>query len=247
MIRYFLEVAYLGTRYAGFQRQDNASSIQEEVEQVMRKILRQEIALTGSSRTDAGVHALQNFFHFDAPVEIPTAMVYNFNAVLPADIVVKGLYRMDGEAHARFDAISRKYGYRVVAEKDPFTFGRAYFFPYRLDGDTMQTAAKILFDFTDFTSFSKRNTQVKTFQCTIRESRWEQTADGWIYHVRANRFLRGMVRGLTGTMLKVGRGKISVDDFREIIAARDCTLADFAVPAHGLFLEEVEYPVGLFK
>ncbi|MCA0399117.1 MAG: tRNA pseudouridine(38-40) synthase TruA [Bacteroidetes bacterium] len=247
MSRYFLELAYMGTRYAGFQRQENAHSVQAEVEQVLAKILRKPVILTGSSRTDAGVHALQNYFHFDTEHPIPASLVYNFNAVLPHDIVVKGLYLVADNAHCRFDAVARKYAYHISLTKDPFSYGRAYYFPYTLDVAAMQAAAQTLFSYHDFTSFSKRNTQVKTFLCQIEQSNWELVENGFIYHVRANRFLRGMVRGLTGTMLKVGRGKLSVDGFREIIEKRDCTLADFAVPGHGLFLEKVEYPAHVFN
>ncbi|MFT4025090.1 MAG: tRNA pseudouridine(38-40) synthase TruA [Flavihumibacter sp.] len=247
MSRYFLELAYMGTRYAGFQRQENAPSVQAEVEQVLEKILRTHVPLTGSSRTDAGVHALQNFFHFDIDRELPPSLLYNFNAVLPHDIAIRGLYPVADDAHCRFDAVSRKYAYHISLTKDPFTYGRAYYFPYRLDIGAMQAAAETLFSYHDFTSFSKRNTQVKTFLCRIEQSHWEADEKGFVFHVRANRFLRGMVRGLTGTMLKVGRGKLSVDGFREIIEKKDCTLADFAVPGHGLFLEQVLYPLQLQK
>lgn len=245
MNRYFLEVAYMGGRYAGFQRQENAPTIQWEVESAIEKILRVKIMLTGSSRTDAGVHALQNFFHFDVEKALNPSIVYNLNAVLPADIAIKGLYPVADEAHCRFDAIARKYAYHVCMEKDPFRVGRAYFFPYRLDMDAMQEAARVLLSYTDFTSFSKRNTQVKTFICRVEQSYWEQQENGFVFHVRANRFLRGMVRGLTGTMLKVGRGKLSVAGFREIIEKKDCTLADFAVPGHGLYLEKVVFPASV--
>lgn len=245
MNRYFIEVAYMGGRYAGFQRQENAPSIQWEVESAMEKILRVKIMLTGSSRTDTGVHALQNFFHFDVENALNLSIVYNLNAVLPADIAIKGLYPVADEAHCRFDAIARKYAYHVCMEKDPFRVGRAYFFPYRLDIDAMQEAARVLLSYTDFTSFSKRNTQVKTFICRVEQSYWEERENGFVFHVRANRFLRGMVRGLTGTMLKVGRGKLSVAGFREIIEKKDCTLADFAVPGHGLYLEKVIFPASV--
>ncbi|PWT96750.1 MAG: tRNA pseudouridine(38-40) synthase TruA [Bacteroidetes bacterium] len=241
MSRYFVEVTYKGTRYAGFQTQKNANSIQAEVEKAFTIFYKTPFNLTGSSRTDAGVHALQNYFHFDFEEEILTAQVYNLNAILPSDIVIKKIIPVANEAHSRFDALSREYKYFIYQNKNPFLEDRAYFFPYSLNSDQINEAAEVLKEYSDFTSFSKRNTQVKTFQCQINESKWIFEDGCWVYHVKANRFLRGMVRGLVGTMLQVGRGKIDIDNFRKIIEAKDCTQADFAVPAHGLFLISVKY------
>ena len=243
MSRYFIEVTYRGTRYAGFQTQKNANSIQAEVEKALSIFYKTPFGLTGSSRTDAGVHALQNYFHFDFESEILPAQVYNLNAILPADIVIKRIVQVASEAHCRFDALSREYKYFIYQNKNPFLDDRAYFFPYVLNTEWIGEAAEILKDYSDFTSFSKRNTQVKSFQCQIEESKWTNEDGTWIYHVKANRFLRGMIRGLVGTMLQVGRGKLNVDGFRKIIEAKDCTQADFAVPGHGLFLVAVNYPV----
>lgn len=248
MKRYFLELSYKGTGYAGFQRQENAITIQMEVENALHTILRNPIALTGSSRTDAGVHAMQNYFHFDTDLALTERLVYNLNALLPAAIAVHRIVAVDQAAHSRFDAVSREYRYHVVSHKRPFLADRAYFFPYKLDLDVLQRGAELLKEYTDFTSFSKRNTQVKTFQCRLEVSQWVLGSDGVLqYYVRGNRFLRGMVRGLTGTMLKLGRGKIGLDEFVSIIEARDCTRADFAVPPQGLFLEKVNYPEGYFE
>ena len=197
--------------------------------------------MTGSSRTDAGVHALQNFFHFDYEGIVNPKFVYKINAILPADIVVKNIRQVSNEAHCRFDALSREYKYFIYQHKNPFLADRAYYFPFTLDVELMQQAAAILKEYSDFTSFSKRNTQVKTFQCSILESHWIEENGCLVYNVKANRFLRGMVRALTATMLKVGRGKISLDEFRQVIEAKDCTKASFAVPAHGLFLISVAY------
>ncbi len=244
MNRYFIEVSYRGTRYSGFQVQENAHTVQAELQKAMELVFRKKFVLTGSSRTDAGVHALQNYFHFDEESELQQKQVYNLNAVLPNDLAVKRLIRMNTDAHSRFDAISREYRYHIYTRKDPFLHDRAYFFPYNIDVEAMQTAAGILQEYSDFTSFSKRNTQVKTFICALYESRWEQTPEGYCYYVKGNRFLRGMVRGLTATMLKVGRGRLDLNVFRSIIEGRDCTLAQFAVPPHGLFLEKVNYPEG---
>jgi tRNA pseudouridine38-40 synthase len=245
-MRYFLEVSYLGTRYAGSQVQANAVTVQWELEKALETYLRKPLILTGSSRTDAGVHAIQNFFHFDWEGDIPEKSIYNLNALLPADVAVNGLYRVGPESHCRFDAVAREYEYIIYRRKDPFLAGRALFYPYSVDLGALEAAAAAVMEFTDFTSFSKRNTQSKTFECTVMGSRWAWRGDTMVYRVKANRFLRGMVRGLVGTMLQAGRGKISIDNFRKIVEARDCTKADFSVPGHGLFLMRVEYAANYF-
>lgn len=233
---------YKGTAYSGFQVQANAVTVQSVLEESLQLYFRKKIALTGSSRTDAGVHAMQNYFHFDYEGEVPARFLYNMNAMLPADIVVKSLRQVDDEAHCRFDAKAREYAYYLYGSKDPFRDDRAWYYPYALDLQALDRAAAVFMEYEDFTSFSKRNTQVKTFRCTIEESWWEKREDGYlVYHVRANRFLRGMVRGLVGTMLQVGRGKIGEVELRNIIESKDCTKANFTTPAHGLFLVRVIY------
>ena len=241
MPRYFLEVSYKGTQYSGFQSQKNANSVQEEVEKAFEVLHKEKVALTGSSRTDAGVHALQNFFHFDFESAIHPQLVYKLNAILPVDIVVKGVTQVSSDAHCRFDAIGREYKYFIYRQKDPFLRDRAFYYPYKLDIDRLRQSAALLKEYQDFTSFSKRNTQVKTFICQIQQSEWVYENGRLIYTIKANRFLRGMVRALTATMLKVGRGTIDIHEFRRIIEAKDCTQASFAVPPHGLFLIAVEY------
>src|SRR5580698_6005197 len=245
MSRYFLEVSYRGTNYSGFQIQENANSIQGEMEKALEIYFRKKIDLTCSSRTDTGVHALQNFFHFDWEEIIPHKFLYNINALLPADIAVKNIFLAPANASSRFDAISREYKYYVYRKKDPFIQDQAYYFPYTLDEQKLFAAAEIISSHTDFASFSKRNTQVKNFNCTILDSKWVQENNCWVYEVKANRFLRGMVRGLAGTMLQVGRGKLELPDFEKIIQSHDCTKADFSVPGHGLFLVQVNYSDGL--
>lgn len=255
MPRYFLEVAYKGTAYSGFQSQQNANTVQAEIEKAYQIIYKSKLSITGSSRTDTGVHARQNFFHFDSMLplllesntEKEPRFIYKLNAILPADIVIKSIKEVSSDAHCRFDAINRQYNYYIYRHKDPFLKDIAFFFPYKLNIEKMQQAAAILKEYTDFTSFSKRNTQVKTFICNIQESNWLLEDNCLIYNVKANRFLRGMVRALTATMLKIGRGKISIDEFRTIIEAKDCTKASFAAPAHGLFLIQVNYPDSLVK
>ena len=247
MPRYFLEVSYMGTRFSGFQVQDNAITVQGEIEQAMGVLLRQQIILTGSSRTDAGVHAICNYFHFDVSVPLPETLPYRLNAILPSDISIRSLRKVHDQAHARFDAIARHYKYVIYQRKNPFLQDRGWFYPYPLNGDTLAETAEIIHQTRDFTSFAKRNAQVHTHQCTILESRWYPTADGWNYEVTGNRFLRGMVRGLVGTMLQAGKEKINMQSFRNIIEARDNTFADFTPPGKGLFLCEVKYPEGYFN
>ncbi len=248
MWRYFLEVAYKGTQYSGFQKQDNAITVQSEIEKALLVLYKKSIELTTSSRTDAGVHALQNFFHFDADIVIDNRQtLYQLNSILPDDIVIKNIVEVNGDAHCRFDALSRSYEYHIYQKKNPFLRDRAFYYPYSLNIDALNEAAKQLFVFTDFTSFSKRNTQVKTFLCEIKKAEWKQVNDEFIFYITANRFLRGMVRGLTGTMLKVGRTTISLDDFKNIIEAKDCRKADFSAPPQGLFLTDILYPDTVWK
>ncbi|MCE2835069.1 MAG: tRNA pseudouridine(38-40) synthase TruA [Chitinophagaceae bacterium] len=247
MPRYFLEVGYMGTRFSGFQVQDNATTVQGEVEKALATLLRTQVVLTGSSRTDAGVHAIGNYFHFDVPSALPDKLPYRLNAILPADISVTSLRRVHDQAHCRFDAISRHYRYVVYQRKNPFMNDRGWFLPYPLDADILLEAADILLQTSDFTSFAKRNAQVHTHQCTLYESRWYPTPEGWNYEVRGNRFLRGMVRGLVGTMLQAGRGRIGMSEFKAIIEAKDNTLADFTPPGKGLFLCEVRFPDRYFE
>src|SRR4249920_2661086 len=241
-MRYFLEVAYKGTRYSGFQSQKNANTIQAEIQKAFKTILKKELELTGSSRTDAGVHAYQNYFHFDIEDQLSSRILYNLNAILPADIAIKDLLKVGDNAHCRFDAISREYKYHIYQKKDPFLIDKAFYFPYRLDIGVMQEAAVTIKEYSDFTSFSKRKTQVRSFVCEIKESNWIIEEGCLVYNVKANRFLRGMVRALTATMLNLGRGKQDLPGFRRIIETKDCTLANFSAPAHGLFLTEVSFP-----
>lgn len=241
-MRYFLEVAYKGTGYAGFQVQQNAQTIQGEVEQALLTVSKKVIQLTGSSRTDAGVHALQNYFHFEVDFEINPQIIYNLNAILPLTIVIKSIKIVEPNAHSRFQAICREYKYYITKVKNPFVTDTAWYYPYVVDINILNEAAKLIMAYTDFSSFAKRNTQVNTNKSSIIKSQWYYHDDLLVYNVEANRFLRGMVRGLVGTMLLAGRKKISLQKFIEIIEAKDCTKASFATPAHGLFLASVKYP-----
>ncbi len=255
MPRYFIEISYNGSRYSGFQVQQNANTIQSEVEKALTICLRQNFSLTCASRTDAGVHALQNFFHFDSEEQLVykknsfpneqdslKRLVYSLNSILPWDVVIKGLYKVADNAHSRFDATSRTYKYYIYRHKNPFYKDTAYFYPWPLDINMLNRAAEIILDTKDFTSFSKRNTQVNNFFCTVSDSKWIVENDLLIYQVTGNRFLRGMVRGLVGTMLQAGSKKISIQDFTDIINLKDNNKADFSVAAAGLFLFNLKYP-----
>jgi tRNA pseudouridine38-40 synthase len=244
-MRYFIEVAYKGTNFNGFQIQENAETVQSAIDHALSTLMREKIETTGSSRTDAGVHALQNFLHFDLEKPLHPQFIYKVNAILPPDVLLRHVYQVPDEANSRFAALSRSYEYTLYMQKDPFLQDRGYFFPYRLDVELLREAAEILKEYQDFTTFSKRNSQVKTYICAIKESRWTVESNRIVYNVTANRFLRGMVRGLVGTMLRVGRGKMTIEGFREAIESKNCAKADFAVPPQGLFLMHVAYPEGL--
>ncbi len=243
MPRYLLEVAYKGTAFSGFQIQKNANTVQAEVEKALHVFYKNQLDLTGSSRTDAGVHALQNFFHIDITetICINAKDLYHLNAILPDDIVIKNFSKVADNFHCRFDALSREYQYHLYSIKDPFKKEIAWFYPYTLDEGLLNEAANCIKEYKDFSSFSKKNTQVHNFICNIYESKWEKENDHLIYKVKANRFLRGMVKGLVGTMLKVGRGIISIEDFRKIIEEKNSNNACFSVPGHGLFLVHVNF------
>lgn len=241
MPRYFIEVAYMGTHYSGFQVQLNANTIQAEVTRALKIFFNKEFELTGSSRTDAGVHALQNFFHFDANAVINKSVIYNLNAILPYDIVVKNIYQTADNAHCRFDAIARTYHYYITRVKNPFYFGRSYYYPFAVNTALLNEMAAMLTKCNDFTSFSKKKTQVKSFACNIKTSSWVIEDNIWRYEIKADRFLRGMVKGLTGTMLRLARHNKSSFDLANIVERKDPQFVDFSVPSEGLFLTTVEF------
>ncbi|CAN5465652.1 tRNA pseudouridine(38-40) synthase TruA [soil metagenome] len=240
-MRFFLELSYKGSRYAGFQVQDNAPTVQLEIEKALQVFYRQTIKLTGSSRTDSGVHARQNYFHFDADIAIDEKHIYNLNAILPNDIFIRRIFSVGDDQHCRFHAKHRLYHYYICQQKDVFAQDVCWHYPYKLDIDKLNNAAKLLMQYQDFTSFSKRNTQTHTKLCKLSVSEWEVEGNMLVYKVQSNRFLRGMVRALVATQLQVGRGKISLEDFAKIMDAKNCSKADFSAPPHGLFLMEVGY------
>lgn len=245
MARYFLEVTYDGTAFHGSQLQGALPTVQLAVNKTLSTLFRTPIESFGSSRTDEGVHALGNFYHFDTEEPLHPAFLYKMNAILPEAVSVKRMYQAnDAALNARFDAISRQYRYRIHAHKNPFFINRALFFPFRINVDALHETAAVIKEYSNFETFSKRNTQSRTFLCTIYQSYWELHEDQLHYIVEANRFLRGMVRGLVGTQLQIAKGKGNIQDFRKIIEAQDCTKADFSVAGHGLYLEKVKYPEG---
>jgi len=249
MSRYFIEVGYEGTTFCGFQIQDGQETVQSVVTSALDMVLKEACSLTGSSRTDSGVHARQNFFHFDTEQVLTGKHIYSLNSILPPTVVVHAVYAVAAEAHARFDALARTYTYTVTTKKDPFLIDKAWHFPFPVPLETLQSMALELPHHQDFESFSKKNAGNKTNICSIELSSWQAVSpSSFTYTVRANRFLRGMVRGLVGTMLRIARQSESkeaaVEAFRAVIVAKDPSLCDFSTPAKGLVLETVAYPVG---
>lgn len=251
-MRYFLALAYQGTHYAGFQIQDGQETIQSQVTKALETLFREKFTLTGSSRTDAGVHAIQNYFHFDTDIALTAKHRYNLNAILPSDIAVTGIFRVSETAHCRFDAIEREYKYLIYRQKNPFLADRGWLYPYPLSLEILNRLSVVLMEYEDFSSFSKRNTQVFTYNCAIGSAYWEERGGEELeFKIRSNRFLRGMIRGIVGTMIRTARATNSVEEaesiFRKIIEAKDCSKADFTTPARGLYLMAVNYPDNLLK
>ena len=242
MKRYFLELCYDGASFGGFQIQNNVDTIQGAVQAALKTLYREDIELTGASRTDAGVHALQNFFHFDTDTAITQKQVYNLNAILPNTIVIKAIYEVPATAHCRFDATTRSYIYKLHTQKDPFLEGRSWYYPFPVNVLALQDAAAILLKKTNFESFSKKSTSVNTFDCTISKAQWTQEGNTLYFNIDANRFLRGMIRGLVGTMLQVGRGQSNLEKWKGIIDSKNEQNVDFSTPAHGLYLSNIQYP-----
>lgn len=242
-LRYFIDLAYLGTAYYGWQIQPDAVSVQQVLQEALSKILQQNIEVVGAGRTDAGVHAKQLYAHFDAKMKFDEkTLQFKLNSFLPKDISIQQLFKVQPEAHARFDASSRSYEYHIVNSKDPFKIDLAYYLLKQPDIEKMNRAAAMLKDYTNFKCFSKSRTDVKTYNCSITEAFWEQTEDELIFHISANRFLRNMVRAIVGTLLDIGLGKNSVEFLKEILKSEDRSMAGTSVPAHGLYLTKIEYP-----
>jgi tRNA pseudouridine38-40 synthase len=246
-MRYFFEIGYDGGRYHGWQSQQNATGIQEIVENTLSKLLREEVNIIGSGRTDSGVHCVSQFFHVDfkKPLE-PGSLLQRINSFLPKDIVIRSIRRVKSDAHARYDARLRKYEYQITRVKDPFQVGRAFYFFRELDVSTMNQAASLLIGEHDFQCFSKVKTDVNHFICDIKRAEWNQKGNLLVFTITANRFLRGMVRATVGTLLDVGTGKINHRGFKEILRSKDRKKAGMNVPAEGLYLVNVAYPKQIF-
>lgn len=247
MSRYLLQFSYDGGSYHGFQIQPNAITVQSELELYLSKLLRHPIEIVGSSRTDAGVHAHEQYAHFDFDGEIKSDLVYRLNRMLPATLAVQAVYQVSDDFYARFAALSRTYEYRIYQKKNPFLFKSAYWFEVDLDIDAMNEAAEVLLNHTDYQCFSKVKTEVYTFECTIFYAKWEKRGDELIFTIRGNRFLRGMVRAIVGTLLEIGLGKWTKSDLQEILDSKNRQMAGRAVPAQGLHLMKVEFPSATFS
>lgn len=250
MQRYFLQLSYKGANYHGWQIQPNAVSVQEAMEKNLSVLLRETINVVGAGRTDTGVNASFFMLHFDtAKPDIAGAdnFVYKLNSLLPADIAVRRIMKVRSDAHARFSALSRMYEYYMTTEKNPFNTETAYRCKHKPDIKKMNEAAAILFEYTDFTSFSRLHSGVKTNNCRISRAEWTEQGSVIVFKIRADRFLRNMVRAIVGTLIEVGQGKLSNGEFRCIIEQRNRKFAGTSAPAHGLFLVDVEYPEDIFE
>ncbi|MFD2565088.1 tRNA pseudouridine(38-40) synthase TruA [Aquimarina rubra] len=247
-MRYFLELSYNGTPYHGWQRQPNAISVQEVLENSLSTVLRTKIDVVGAGRTDTGVHAKQIMAHFDSLMELDTVQLkYKLNSILPPEIAIHTVSLVKEDAHARFDAVSRSYEYIISLSKDPFRIHNAYYLKRELDLDLMNEAAKLLLNYTNFKCFSKSKTDVKTYNCKITNAVWERKDDLLVFRISANRFLRNMVRAIVGTLIEIGEHKLNLDDLKNIIKSENRSKAGYSVPAHGLYLTEVQYPKTIYS
>ncbi len=242
--RFFIELSYDGTNYHGWQLQPNAVGVQEVLNKALGTVLRQPIETLGCGRTDTGVHAKQFFAHFDAAgIKLKDDLIRSINAILPADIAVKRIFPVEPTAHARFDATLRSYEYHIHFNKDPFKHNYSWLLRDEPDIELMNDAAKIIMEYTDFSCFSKSNTQTKTNNCKISRAEWVKTDGGILFHISADRFLRNMVRAIVGTLLQVGRHEIEPYQVRPIIQSKNRSKAGVSVPACGLYLTEVLYSI----
>ncbi|MBI9068167.1 MAG: tRNA pseudouridine(38-40) synthase TruA [Salinivirgaceae bacterium] len=243
--RYFIKLDYNGSAFHGWQIQPNAITVQETLEFALSKLLKEEIKIVGCGRTDTGVHAKNFIAHFDSTtkhLESNNPLLYKLNKFIPKQIVVHSIHKVPNDAHSRFDATSRTYKYFINRKKDVFNFENCYNLTLPLNILEMKKAAEKLFSYIDFTSFSKINTDTKTNNCTIMQALFEEIDDQLIFTIKADRFLRNMVRAIVGTLLDVGKGKISVDDFCKIIESKDRCKAGASAPGNALFLIKVTYP-----
>lgn len=247
-MRYFIYLEFDGSAYSGWQIQPHSPSVQQTLEEALALFLRQNVGITGAGRTDAGVHASEMVAHFDLDEEQDCAWMQNkLNGILPPDIAVHGIVPVRSDAHARFDAISRTYKYYVTLDKSVFYRNYSWFLPNEPDFELMNRASELLMKTVDFTSFSKLHTDTKTNDCRVTEAGWRRLPDGrWEFTISADRFLRNMVRAIVGTLMDVGRHKLTIDGFKQIIESKDRCSAGDSAPAQGLFLHKIVYPENLF-
>lgn len=248
MPRYFIYFSYDGAAYHGWQVQPNAVTVQQVLEEALGKIMRVPVPLTGAGRTDSGVNAALMVAHADFECEVDTKhLVYKLNRILPPDIAVSDIRRVKDSAHARFDAVSRRYSYRVVTAKSPFLRRYSCRVAPDIDFQAMNSAAELLYEYTDFTSFSKLHTDVKTNNCKVTYAAWRNVGENeWVFEIEADRFLRNMVRAIVGTLLLVGRRKLSIEGFRSVIEQKERGVAGDSAMGEALFLVGVEYPDDIF-
>jgi len=247
-LRYFIEFSYFGKSYHGWQRQPNAISVQEVLEEVFSTLTGDEKFLVAAGRTDTGVHAKQMYAHFESDkIEDTVDLVFRLNSFLPEDISVKRILEVPAEAHARFNATERTYEYWLVQQKNPFYSDTAHYVNRQLDVQKMNKVAKMMLEYTDFECFSKSQTDVKTYLCDLKKAKWQATEDCLVFSITADRFLRNMVRAVVGTLLEVGLGKWTIDDVKYILESKDRSKAGTSVPAKGLYLVDIKYPEKIIK
>ncbi len=247
MFRYFMEMAYNGANYHGWQVQNNAITVQEAVNGAISTLLKEDVNVVGAGRTDTGVHSSYFVAHFDVSAQITdfNHFIFKLNRILPNDVLIYNIQEVDNELHSRFSALSRTYHYDITLRKEPFRSGVAHRSVYDLDFDAMNKASLKLFDYQDFTSFSKLHTDVKTNNCKIMKAEWVQLSEyEWRYIIKADRFLRNMVRAIVGTLLDVGRNKIDINQFVNIIEGKNRCAAGSSAPPQALSLVDIEYPQG---
>jgi tRNA pseudouridine38-40 synthase len=245
-MRYFFEIAYNGKNYNGWQSQNNGIGVQAIVEDALSKLLQEPIKIVASGRTDAGVHCEQQFFHSDIAKELPQVFTQKLNSFLPQDMVILSIKEVKSDVSARYDAVERSYRYQITRKKNPFLLDYSWHFFKPVNIQTMNEAATLLVGEQDFECFSKVHTDVNHFLCTIHSAGWSEDGDLLLFKITANRFLRGMVRAIVGTLIDVGTGKIEIKDFEAIIKSKDRKKAGANVPPQGLFLTRVKYPSTIF-
>ncbi|GAB4282848.1 MAG: tRNA pseudouridine(38-40) synthase TruA [Marinilabiliales bacterium] len=249
MYRYFLKLSFKGTNFHGWQSQKNAKTIQDEINKVLSLKLAEDINATGAGRTDTGVHAKLFYAHFDSiksDLHINKNIIKDINSFLHPDVALSEIIQVKADAHARFSASERTYKYYIHQKKNPFICEFSYYYPYYLDIELMNKASEVLMAATNFKSFCKSHSDNKSFECKLTECEWSQADDNIVFKISADRFLRNMVRAIVGTMIDIGRKKYGIEELHRIVASKDRKLAGKSVPANGLFLTGIKYPLEIF-